>query len=235
MSLTDPSPVDQAEAPPPGIGSVVTAILLLAVGGFGCGYGWGGIGLLDGVRDPSVLVQASVAVGMIAWFLGNFVWLGRIIRRRDMGLGIGAAAFLMAGATGLWAIERTAPGNAVLLTLAAVSAGLGALCAVGGIVGARARERAQRVGDHIVRHGFETTAVVSNRGYESLEGTTITVVTFTFRDHHGTQRWVQKPLRQGPRSAVQEGQETRLWFDPERPHDPARIVVDLARDRSTTS
>lgn len=235
MSLTDPSPVDQAEAPPPGIGSVVTAILLLAVGGFGCGYGWGGIGLLDGVRDPSMEVQASVAVGMIAWVLGNCFWLGRIIKRRDMGLGIGAAAFLMAAAGGLWAIERTAPGNTVLLTLAAGSASLGALCAVGGIFAARARERARRVEDHIVRHGWETTAVISNRGYESLEGMTLTVVTFTFRDHHGTQRWVQKSMRQSPRYAVQEGQETRLWFDPERPHDASRIVVDLARDRSTAS
>ena len=64
---------------------------------------------------------------------------------------------------------------------------------------------------------------------------TLTVVTFTFRDHHGTQRWVQKWMRQSPRYAVQEGQETRLWFDPERPHDTSRIVVDLARDRSTAS
>ena len=51
MSLTDPTPLDEAEAPPPGVGSVLAAILLIAVGGFGCGYGWGGIGLLDGVRD----------------------------------------------------------------------------------------------------------------------------------------------------------------------------------------
>ena len=233
MSLTDPAPIARGPRPTPGPGTVVFGILLLAVAGFCLGFA---LTYLTQARDTSTPPEmiASMVIGMLAMILGNGFWWSRVIRRREMGLGYAAASTFLPAALGVWLSSEAypaAPTTPIVLGLA----GFGLLMLLAGFAGASARRRRERVEQVMMETGFETLATVSNRGYDSIEGPTLAVVTFTYRDHLGTQRWVQKPMRVTPRDAIEEGNATRLWFDPSHPDDASRIVVELAREKSFRS
>jgi hypothetical protein len=78
--------------------------------------------------------------------------------------------------------------------------------------------------------GVLAAATVSDKGYTVFHESDriLTTVTFTFTDLQGVQRWVQRTMTVSAADPIENGQETRLWYDAANPGNDRAIVVELA-------
>lgn len=213
---------------------VAITLLLLLIGGFGLGFGWGGFGWMVDVdtEQVDVLIVVAIPVGMALTVISSIAWSFLVVRRGDLGIMYGNAAVLLGGALGVLAVSQRVDGGAVLslivaglLVLAAGALGLGLLAAA-------ARRRTKTRAAEARRSGREAVATVTDRGWTVFHESSriLTTVTFSFVDLAGTPRWVQRQMVVHAANPVQNGQTTRLWFDPADPGDDRRIAVELAED-----
>lgn len=239
MSTVDPSIAKkQREArrrsTRPGIARVLITLVVLFVGGYGLAYGWGSFAMVEEFGEPPLISVLGAIGGLLLTILGSMVWSVTAMKRTDIGFGYGAAAVLVGAGTGL--LVSAAPNGypALAATIAVALLAVGVLCLVLGVVGATSRLRQSSREAEILRSGTQTTATVSDKGYDFFRESSriLATVTFTFRDLQGTQRWVQKPMLVEQSSPIVEGQETRLWYDATNPGDSRAIVVELARDHA---
>lgn len=232
MSTVDPSIArrERAERRPSNIRVVVVLLLLLA-GGLAAGYGWGGFGAMMQAEpdEPPVLVLVAIPVGMLLAITASIAWGAIVLKRSDLGIMYGNATVL-AGA-GIGVIVVAAGSGPAFVTL--IGYGLLALavvCLVLGITAAGDRRRRADAEERAMRSGTQVTAVVSDKGYTVFHESNriLTTVTFAFTDLQGVQRWVQRQMLITAEDPIQNGQQTRLWFDAANPGDDKAIVVELA-------
>ncbi|MFF2053321.1 hypothetical protein ACFVU2_17100 [Leifsonia sp. NPDC058194] len=239
MSTVDPS-IAKAQrearrtATRPGAARVLILLVVLIAGGFGLGYGWGGLGMLDEFGEPPWTAVLGVIGGMLLTIAGSGLWAVTAMKRSDIGFGYGAAATLIGAGSGLLVAAEPNGFPTIALTVAVALLGLGLLFLVVGVIAAGARRRQRSREDETARSGMLTTATVSDKGYDFFHDSSriLTTVTFTFRDLQGTQRWVQKTMVVHQSDPIVEGQETRLWYDAAAPGNARTIVVELARDNA---
>lgn len=236
MSTVDPTLARKArEARVPPIGVVVLLLALHVVGGVANGYGWSTFATFtDEVNiEPDTLGMVGITVGMPLAIIVSIIWTAVVFKRSDVGLGYGFSAFCFGAGLGiLYAASRFSQ-VAELLRVVGVAALVVSLAfLVIGMRAASARRRAREVAAEMMRTGTRTTATVSDKGYDHFREAPriLTIVTFTFTDMQGAQRWVQRPMVVTSSDPVVEGRETDLWYDPTAPGDDKRIVVKLAAD-----
>jgi len=235
MSTIDPGIAKQQRAArrPSNVRVVVTLVFLF-LGGVALGVGWGGFGWMVDLETEQVDVLTAVAipVGMTLTVIALIAWASLITRRGDLGLMYGNAAVLFGAALGVVLVSQRVDDDGVLTLVAVglVVLAVGAL--VLGLVAAASRRRAVSRAEDARRSGRQTTATVTDRGWTIFHESTriFTTVTFSFVDLAGTQRWVQRQMVVHAEDPVENGQATRLWFDPADPGDDRRIVVELAQD-----
>jgi hypothetical protein len=235
MSTVDPIAARRARAARrPALAQVVVALALLVVGGALQGYGWTALFaptvlLPEAPAEPNVASIVSVVLGLPMTIAATGWWMTLVMRRRELGAFSGFAAFWLGAAGGLW-VSAEHTGLGILRTVAICAVAFAVLLAVVGALAARSRDRARARTQEVIRVGRQTTATVSDKGYIAFDESSaiLTVVTFTFTDLQGVQRWVQRPVRIAATDPVVDGQETSLWFDPQNPGDDARIAVQLA-------
>ena len=234
MSTIDPAIAQLRRRRRPPSSAVVTVLLAARLaGGFGLGFGWGGMSMM--VDDTELLWQYPVGIvaGMILTIGGEIAWMFVVMKNASLGVGYGWAASLLGGGVGLWTVSTRfgSPGPAVLI--AAVLLGLGTACLILGVVAAASRRRQVRREEEIIRTGTVTTATVSNQGYDFFHTSAkiLTTVTFAFTDRFGQQRWVQRLCLIQQSDPLVNGQATRLWYDPDDPGNDRAIVVEAAHQR----
>lgn len=233
MSLVDPSIAKRQRAAwVPSTRLVTIALGALLVGGFLTGYGWGGFGEMVDPETAEVQVLAVIAIplGMMLTIIASIAWTALLVRRSDIGLMYGNAAALLGGGAGVLTVATTLDAPIVPVIIGVVLLALAAAALVAGLAAARARRRDADREVRAMREGSVTTATVSDKGYTVFHESDriFTTVTFTFTDPSGVQRWVQRAMVVRASDPVENGQETRLWFDPRDPGDDSRIVVELA-------
>ncbi|SMQ70965.1 DUF3592 domain-containing protein [Agreia sp. VKM Ac-1783] len=234
MSTVDPSLARIQRTPRrPSLGRVIFLLVVLLGGGFGLGYGWGGFGLFDGMGEPPWQSIVGAIVGLMITILGSIGWSWTVMRRADVGIGYGLAAWFIGGGTGLFIVAQPSGSPALAGMIAAVLLALGVLFLVLGLVAAISRRRQISRDERTMRTGTLTAATVRNKGYDFFRESPriLTTVTFTFVDLQGTQRWVQRTMVIEQSDPVVDGQQTRLWYDAANPGDARGIVVELARER----
>lgn len=234
MSTIDPSLARvQRQGRRPSLARVVFLLVLLFAGDFGLGAGWGGFGLFDGEGEPPWFSIVGAVGGLMATILASIGWSWTIIKRADVGIGYGMAAWFVGGGIGLLTVVLQNGSPALGLLIGAGLLVLGVVFLVLGIAAAAARGRQKARDKQTLSSGAVTTATVSNKGYDFFRESPriLTTVTFTFVDLQGTRRWVEKTMLVEQGDPVVDGQETRLWFDPSNPGDVRGIVVELAQQR----
>lgn len=219
----------------PGNGPVVVLLVMHVIGGFATGFGWSTFAAFtDEVNaEPDTLGIIGITVGMPAAILSSILWIGVVLKRRDVGLGYGFSAFWLGAGLGiLLAAERFPQAGEVLRVVGTVGLILAALLLFVGVRAARARRAASEAAAEMMRTGTRAIATVSDKGYDIFRESAriLTTVTFTFTDLQGVQRWVQRPMLVTASDPVVEGRESDLWYDPSAPGDDKRIVVKLAMD-----
>lgn len=234
MSTIDPSLARaQRAARRPSTARVVILLVVLLAGGFGLGYGWGGLGMFDGETDPPTLSILGAIGGLMLTVLGSIAWSWTALRRADIGFGYSSAAVFLGAGTGLMTVAQQNDSPPLAVGIASALLGLGALFLLLGITAAASRRRQTSRDARTMRTGTLTTATVSNKGYDFFRESSriLTTVTFTFVDLQGTQRWVGKTMVIDQGDPIVDGQESRLWFDAANPGDTRGIVVELAKQR----
>jgi hypothetical protein len=234
MSTIDPSLAQARRAARrPGNARVAILLVVLLAGGFGLGFGWGGLGMFDSETDPPTLSILGAIGGLMLTVIGSIVWSWTAIKRADIGFGYGSAAVFLGAGVGLVLIAQQNGSPALAMAIAAALLGLGALFLVLGVVAAASRRRQGSRDRRTMHTGTVTTATVSNKGYDFFRESSriLTTVTFTFVDLQGTQRWVGKTMVIDQGDPIVDGQESRLWFDAANPGDTRGIVVELAKQR----
>jgi hypothetical protein len=235
VSTIDPAiAARERRAKRPGNVRVVVLLLLILIGGFAAGYGWGGVGGFSEDVDPEVLTVVAIPVGMALTIVCSILWTATVMRRADLGVSAGWTAALAGGGLGVMLASSTLPegsgADGVLLVIGVALLALALAAFVLGLVAAAARRRAADTQQEMMRTGMLTTATVSEQGWTIFSESTriFTTVTFTFVDTAGVRRWVQKPMVIRAEEPLTNGQETRLWYDPANPGDEKRIVVEAA-------
>ncbi|MGK9147955.1 hypothetical protein KXS11_10050 [Plantibacter flavus] len=234
MSTIDPGIAKQLRAArrPSNLRVVVTLLLLFA-GGCALGFGWGGFGWMVDLDTEQVdgLVAAAIPVGMALTVISSIAWTFLVARRGDLGIMYGSTAVLLGGALGVFLVSQRVDDRGMLSLVVIGLLVLAAGALILGLVAAAARRRSVTRADDAVRSGRETTATVTDRGWTVFHESDriFTTVTFSFVDLAGTRRWVQRQMVIHAAHPVENGQETRLWFDPAKPGDDRRIVVELAQ------
>lgn len=232
MSTTDPTLGRKARAARrPGVAVLAVYLLLLTAGGFGQAYGWTSVALLGETDGPPPGAMLGLIAGVPFLILGAAGWARASLKRRDIGFGYAAGAALLGAAGGFVVAAAPYAFPALALVLAAGCALLGLLFVVLGVTAASARRRQDDRDLDTMRTGRLTTATVSDKGYTGFGESSriLTLVTFTFTDLHGTQRWVQRMMLITEDAPIVEGQESRLWYDASNPGELRGIVVELAR------
>lgn len=232
MSTVDPTIArrERAERRPSNVRVVVTLILLL-VGGLAAGYGWGGFGTMMATQpeEPPVLILVAIPLGMMLAIGASIAWAALVMKRGDLGIMYGNAAVLLGAGAGVILVSAES-GPAFVTTIGYGLIALAVVCLVLGIAAAGARARRENADEAAMRTGTQVTAVVTDKGYTMFRESDriFTTVTFGFTDLQGTQRWVQRPMLITAADPIQDGQQTRLWFDPANPGNDRAIVVELA-------
>jgi hypothetical protein len=231
MSTVDPALARRARAERvPSNVRVVVVLVVLVVGGFLSGYGWGSFGRFGDDELPDRFAIVAIPVGMLATILGSIVWMSLVMRRADIGVGFGQAAVLVSAAIGLLLAARIAGDSVPLVIIGAVILVLGIAAGVlGAVAGRRRIAEAQRAVE-AMRSGTQTEAIVTDQGWTifSESPRILTTVTFSFVDLQGVQRWVQRPMVIHAVDPLVNGARTRLWYDPSDPGDDRRIAVEAA-------
>ncbi|WP_431277812.1 hypothetical protein [Leifsonia poae] len=233
MSTVDPSIARRLrESRRPSTVRVVVVLLLLFVGGLLAGYGWGSFGrMIDAELDvPDVSILIAIPVGMLLLIGSSIAWGAIVIKRSDIGIMYGNAASLAGGGVGALIASGSYPDPAVVAIIGVALLVLAVIClALGGWAAATRRRRA-RADEETMRTGTLATATVSDKGYTVFHESNriLTTVTFTFTDRQGVQRWVQRMMTINAADPIENGQETRLWFDAANPGNDRAIVVELA-------
>lgn len=212
---------------------VFVVLLLLLVGGLAAGYGWGGFGTLMATEpdEPPVLMLVAIPVGMMLAIVASIAWGALVVKRSDLGFMYGNAAMLLgAGAGAIVAAEEAGSDGRIVAYVGYGLLALALACLLLGIAAAGVRGRRARAEQDAMRSGTQVTAVVTDKGYTVFHESNriLTTVTFGFTDLQGTQRWVQRLMAIDAADPVQNGQQTRLWFDAANPGDDKAIVVELA-------
>jgi hypothetical protein len=240
MSVVDPRIAQEARkmrrAKGPGVVPVIVVLLLLFVGGAVAGAGWGNPELftMDSDADPTVWMVLAVPLGMILSISSLISWTFVVIKRGRGGLGFGWAALLFGGAAGVNFSSSSSPfvqpGNSSYALASEILSGLGALALLLALFAMASRRRARSVRDKVMSTGTLTTATVSDKGYDRFRESNriLITVTFTFRDATGIQRWVRKPMMIHSSAPLENGDETKLWYDATQPGNVKRIVVEAA-------
>ncbi|MFB2598232.1 hypothetical protein ACEXQE_10600 [Herbiconiux sp. P17] len=234
MSTIDPAiAARERSAKRPGTVRVAVLLLLLLIGGFGAGFGWGAVGGFSEDVDPPVLVVVAIPVGMALTIVCSILWSATVMRRSDVGLSAGWTAALIGGGAGVLLASTTTGSSGADVVLVGVGIGLlvlGLASFVLGLAAAATRRRAADTHEEILRTGMLTTATVSDQGWVIFRESTriLTTVTFTFVDTSGVRRWVQKAMVIRAEDPLTNGQQSRLWYDPANPGDEKRIVVEAA-------
>lgn len=233
MSTVDPTIARrEREQRRPSNARVGVLLALLLLGGFAAGYGWGGFDAMmsSGPDEPSVLVLVAIPVGMIVTIVSLIAWMAVVLKRADLGLMYGNAAALLGAGAGVIVVATAGGGASYVLAIGFGLLGLAMACLVLGVVAAASRRRRAAAEEEAMRTGTQVTAVVTDKGYTVFHESDriLTTVTFSFTDLQGVQRWVQRTMVIEAGDPVQNGQETRLWFDAADPGDDKAIVVELA-------
>ncbi|WP_223691327.1 hypothetical protein [Leifsonia poae] len=234
MSIVDPSIVrrERASRRPSTLRVLVTLGLIL-VGGFLTGYGWGGAGASIDVPDgPGVATIVAIPLGMLLLVISSIAWVAIVMKRSDIGVMYGHAAGLLGIGAGVFIVPRNAENASVLELVALIAFGLGLICLILGVAAAATRRLREATAVATMRTGQATTATVTDKGYTRFRESDriLTTVTFGFTDLQGVQRWVQRMMTIHISAPVENGQQTRLWYDAGAPGDDKRIVVELARE-----
>jgi hypothetical protein len=233
MSTIDPAIAARARRArrPSGVRVVVLLVLQFA-GGALAGFGWGSFGAMSEEMEPPWQMVIAIPVGTLLLILSSIAWAGTVMRRTDIGLAYGTAAALVGGGGGVLVASTAVPrpGATIVLWVGIALIALGAAFLMLGLAAAASRARIARRQREIVRTGQLATATVSDKGYLVFGESTriLTTVTFTFRDLSGTQRWVQRAMVIRAEAPLENGDETRLWYDGSNPGDADSIVVEAA-------
>jgi hypothetical protein len=233
MSTVDPTIAQKLrQSRRPTLLRVVVVLALLVIGGLLAGYGWGSIGRLmdEDLAEPDASIFISIPVGMFVTIVSSIAWTGIVMKRRDLGLMYGNAAALLGGGVGVLVAAGKYREGSVAAAIGLALLGLAIVCVVVGAVAASSRRRRARAEDETIRTGTIVTATVSDKGYTVFHESDriLTTVTFTFTDLHGVQRWVQRTMTINAADPIENGQETRLWYDAADPGNDRAIVVELA-------
>lgn len=232
MSTVDPTIArrERAERRPSNL-RVTVVLLLLLVGGLAAGYGWGGFGTMmqEQPDEPPVLVLIAIPVGMLLVIAASIAWAAIVLKRGDLGMMYGNATVLLGAGVGVIVVSAQS-GPAFVRYIGYGLLALAAVCLLLGVAAAGARRRRVSVEESAMRSGTQVTAVVTDKGYTVFHESDriFTTVTFGFTDLHGVQRWVQRPMLVRAEDPIQNGQQTRLWFDAANPGNDKAIVVELA-------
>ena len=233
MSTLDPTRARKFnESRRPSAARVAVVLVMLVLGGFLAGYGWGSIGRLmdENLVAPDASIFIAIPAGMILTIVSSIAWTGIVFKRSDLGLMYGNAAALFGGGAGALLAASGYSDGAVVAGIGLALLALGAVCGVLGAAAAAARRRRSRAEEETMRTGTLATATVSDKGYTRFRESDriLTTVTFTFTDLQGIQRWVQRMMTINAADPVENGQETRLWYDATEPGNDKGIVVELA-------
>ena len=257
MSTVDPSIAATAEATrraalQPTWRGLIAPLALLALAGFTAGIGAGGMGIAIAAPDgfgfepgeggfDQHLASLGIVVGLILLIVSSIIWSGVVLKRGKGGMAFGNATVLLAGAFGInyWSgrsFESVPQGDTLHFEIALAVFALGLLILFFAIKKAvkRASIRARR--DAVMAHGTLVTATVTDQGYAQMPqfGRLHTVVTFTFHDSHGVQRWVAKPMIVLPENPIRRGDETRLWYDTNYPDDTTVMSIEAVLNSPPT-
>jgi hypothetical protein len=233
MSTVDPTIAQKLrESRRPTLLRVVVVLALLVVGGLLAGYGWGSIGRVmdEDLVAPDASIFIAIPVGMFVTIVSSIAWTGIVMKRRDLGLMYGNAAALLGGGVGVLVAAGKHRDGSVATAIGLALLGLAVVCVVLGAVAASSRRRRARAEDDTIRTGTVVAATVSDKGYTVFHESDriLTTVTFTFTDLQGVQRWVQRTMTINAADPIENGQETRLWYDAANPGNDRAIVVELA-------
>ena len=233
MSTIDPIKAQRERANRrPSTRRVLLTLLVMVVGGGLAGAGWGGQAMLDVAGEHGGWITVAIILGMLISILSISAWLSLVFRRGDIGLGYGLGALLIGGGLGVLLVVSIAPENLGGSITGYGLLGAGLVLAVLGWLAHQGRRVEEARQEELMRTGREVQATVSDRGYLDFgDGTQrlITTATFTFTDHLGTQRWVQRVVVMHRSAPLDNGDTTRLWYDPQDPGDEKSIVVEAAR------
>jgi hypothetical protein len=216
----------------PSVLRLVILLILLLAGGALLGAGWGSFGRLNDSGEPPVAAIIGINGGLLITIVAFIGWSFAVSKRSDIGFAYGFAAVLFGGGCGLLVAAQGGTDDVA----AWVAWGLvvfGALFLVLGFSAATARRRQVARDERTTHDGTLATATVTDKGYDFFRESPriFTTITVTFTDLQGVQRWVQKPALIEQSDPIVDGQETRLWYDPQNPGDTRRIVVELAQER----
>jgi hypothetical protein len=233
MSTVDPTIARKLrESRRPSLARVVVVLALLVIGGVLAGYGWGSIGRLmdEELVEPDASIFIAIPVGMFLTVVSSIAWMSIVLKRSDLGLMYGNAAALLGGGVGVLVAAARYEDGAIVTVIGLAVLALAAVCLVLGGLAAASRRRRARSEDETIRTGTVVAATVSDKGYTVFQESDriLTTVTFTFTDRQGVQRWVQRTMTVNAADPVENGQETRLWYDPAKPGNDRAIVVELA-------
>lgn len=206
---------------------VVVVLVVIFLAGAGLGYGWTSVGAIE-VIEPPVLAAIGVVAGIPVLIGGMFAWTNIIMRRREFGKGYGLSATSLGASIGV--LFEAQPGDAVAYAIAGSLFIIAIVWLFFGFSAARSRKAAGEREQEMMRTGRLTTATVTDKGHTKFgEGTRIlTSVTFTFTDAFGVQRWVQRSMVIRFEDPLQEGAQSRLWYDASDPGNDKKIVVEIA-------
>ncbi|MFF1572999.1 hypothetical protein ACFVWR_09640 [Leifsonia sp. NPDC058292] len=233
MSTVDPTIARKLrESRRPSTARVVTVLLLLLLGGLLAGYGWGSTGRLmdEAVVAPDATAIIAIPIGMLVSIVSSIAWAAIVMKRSDLGMMYGTAATLLGAGAGVLLASRGYADATPVVVIGSGILALAVVCLVLGVAAAAARARKARAEDAAMRTGTLATGTVSDKGYTVFRESSriLTTVTFTFTDVHGVQRWVQRTMTINAADPVENGQETRLWYDAANPGNDRAIVVELA-------
>ncbi|WP_182378032.1 DUF3592 domain-containing protein [Nocardioides sp. WS12] len=216
---------------------VVTAQLLLLVGGVAAGYGIG-CTVIDGYGDgPASYIagdEAGLATigGGVAAVLGLLTW-SLIVDQYPLQFGLWHAlgTFGLASALGqLFAVvELDVEGRYVVAAIISGVVGAAALLVGGARVAARRKRFAHEVA--LIARGVPVDATVVDPGWEPDDfdeaSNVITTSTFRYVGADGTSYVVRRRVTIPSRAPIEKGQHTTVWYDPDDPLNDKAIVVGI--------
>lgn len=188
------------------------------------------LAVVDAQTGP-LWVLAAIPAGIVCFaaFLVASAWSMRAavagVTAPRVGGGVLLVAMLACGAA---AVRVGAQDHDVPPWAWAVPAALALLVAALALVGGARRRRGAATRNRL-RSGRRVEATITDDGLAAFAPSPnpkIATLTVMFHDNAGAQRWVQTGALQAPGRPLGVGETAALWFDPARPDDVSRILIE---------